>query len=207
MKIIECVPNFSEGRDMILINKITDAIESISGVTLLDVDPGADTNRTVVTIVGDPESVIEAAFFGIKIASEIIDMRKHLGAHARMGATDVCPFVPISKTTMDDCVKYSKILAEKVGKDLKIPIFLYEYSAATSERENLADIRSGEFEGMADKMKSSVWKPDFGPTKPHNTAGVTAIGARKFLIAYNVNLNTKDESYIFKYKSKDTIRK
>ena len=193
MKIIECVPNFSEGRDMILINKITDAIESVSGVTLLDVDPGADTNRTVVTIVGDPESVIEAAFSGIKIASEIIDMRKHLGAHARMGATDVCPFVPISETTMDDCVKYSKILAEKVGKELKIPIFLYEYSAATSERENLADIRSGEFEGMADKMKSSGWKPDFGPVKPHKTAGVTAIGARNFLIAYNINLNTKDK--------------
>ncbi len=143
MKIIECVPNFSEGRDMILINKITDAIESVSGVTLLDVDPGADTNRTVVTIVGDPDSVIEAAFSGIKIASEIIDMRRHSGAHARMGATDVCPFVPISDTTMDDCVEYSKILAEKVGKELKIPVFLYEYSAAISERENLADIRSG----------------------------------------------------------------
>ena len=125
MKIIECVPNFSEGRDMILINKITDAMESVSGVTLLDVDPGADTNRTVVTIVGDPESVIEAAFSGIKKASEIIDMRKHSGAHARMGATDVCPFVPISDTTMDDCVEYSKILAERVGKELKIPIFLY----------------------------------------------------------------------------------
>ena len=193
MKLIECVPNFSEGRDMILINKITDAIESVSSVTLLDVDPGADTNRTVVTIVGDPESVIEAAFSGIKIASELIDMRKHLGAHARMGATDVCPFVPISETTMDDCVKYSKILAEKVGKELKIPIFLYEYSAATSKRENLAYIRSGEFEGMADKMKFSGWKPDFGPAKPHNTAGVTAIGARNFLIAYNINLNTKDK--------------
>ena len=193
MKIIECVPNFSEGRDMILINKITDAIESVSSVTLLDVDPGFDTNRTVVTIVGDPDSVIEAAFSGIKKASEIIDMRKHSGAHARMGATDVCPFVPISDTTMDDCVEYSKILAEKVGKELKIPIFLYEYSAAISERENLADIRSGEFEGMADKLKSSAWKPDFGPVKPHKTAGVTAIGARNFLIAYNINLNTKDK--------------
>ena len=193
MKIIECVPNFSEGRDKTIIKKITDAIESVSGVTLLDVDPGADTNRTVVTIVGNPESVIEAAFSGIKKASEIIDMRKHSGAHARMGATDVCPFVPISEIAMDDCVEYSKILAERVGKELKIPIFLYEYSASTSERENLADIRSGEFEGMADKLKTSKWKPDYGPSKPHNTAGVTAICARNFLIAYNINLNTKDK--------------
>ncbi len=193
MKIIECVPNFSEGRNKTIIKKITYAIESVSGVALLDVDPGADTNRTVVTIVGNPESVIEAAFSGIKKAAEIIDMRKHSGAHARMGATDVCPFVPISETTMDDCVEYSKILAEKVGIELKIPIFLYEYSASTSNRGNLAYIRSGEFEGMADKMKSSKWKPDFGPSKPHKTAGVTAIGARNFLIAYNINLNTKDK--------------
>ena len=193
MKIIECVPNFSEGRDTALIKEITDAMESVSGITLLDVDPGADTNRTVVTIVGSPESVIEAAFLGIKKALELIDMRNHSGAHARMGATDVCPFVPISETSMDDCVEYSKQLAKRVGDELNIPVFLYEFSAPTDDRINLANIRRGEFEGMADKLQIPKWKPDYGPAKPHATAGVTAIGARNFLIAYNLNLNTKDK--------------
>lgn len=193
MKIIECVPNFSEGRDLNKIKEITDAIESAGGITLLDVDPGADTNRTVVTIVGSPEAVIEAAFKGIKKASEIIDLRNHQGAHARMGATDVCPFVPIAGATMDDCVEYSEILGARVGKELNIPVFLYEYSASTPDRKNLANIRNGEFEGMAEKIKSSEWKPDYGPAENHTTAGATAIGARNFLIAYNVNLNTKDK--------------
>ena len=193
MKIIECVPNFSEGRDLSLIKQITDSMESVGGITLLDVDPGADTNRTVVTIVGDPESVIQCAFLGIKKASELIDMQKHRGAHARMGATDVCPFVPISEASMDDCVVYSKQLAKQVGKELNIPVYLYEFSATSKDRVNLAEVRSGEVEGMAEKMKSAKWKPDYGPVKPHKTAGVTAIGARNFLIAYNINLNTKDK--------------
>ncbi len=193
MKIIECVPNFSEGRDTSLIKEITDAMESVSGITLLDVDPGADTNRTVVTIVGDPDSVSESTFLGIKKGAELIDMRNHSGAHARMGATDVCPFVPISGVTMDDCVKYSKQLARRVGEELNIPVFLYEFSATSDDRINLANIRSGEFEGMAYKLKLPEWKPDYGPAKPHETAGVTAIGARNFLIAYNINLNTKDK--------------
>jgi len=196
MKIIECVPNFSEGRDLDLIKEITDTMESVSGITLLDVDPGADTNRTVVTIVGDPESVIESAFLGIKRGSELIDMQKHSGAHARMGATDVCPFIPISGTTMDDCVKYSKQLAKLVGEQLKIPVFLYEFSAANNDRINLASIRSGEFEGMTEKLQLPEWKPDYGPGKPHVSAGVTAIGARNFLIAYNINLNTKDKKIV-----------
>jgi len=168
-------------------------MESVSGITLLDVDPGADTNRTVVTIVGDPESVIESAFLGIKKGSELIDMQKHSGAHARMGATDVCPFVPISETTMDDCVEYSKQLAKRVGEQLNIPVFLYEFSATNNDRLNLASIRRGEFEGMAEKLQLPKWKPDYGPEKPHVSAGVTAIGARSFLIAYNINLNTKDK--------------
>ena len=190
MKIIECVPNFSEGRDLSLIKQITDSMESVGGITLLDVDPGADTNRTVVTIVGDPESVIQSAFLGIKKASELIDILKHRGAHARMGATDVCPFVPISEVSMDDCVVYSKQLAEQVGKELNIPVYLYEFSATSKERVNLAEVRSGEVEGMGEKMKSDKWKPDYGPIKPHKTAGVTAIGARNFLIAYNIKDDT-----------------
>lgn len=193
MKIIECVPNFSEGRDESVINAISDAIISIDGINLLDVDSGKDTNRTVITFVGDPNSVIEAAFHGIKKASELIDMTKHVGAHPRMGATDVCPLIPIKNTSMKDCVKYSKALAAKVAKELKIPIYLYENSATTKERKNLSNIRSGEFEGMLDKISSKDWKPDFGPIEMVNNAGVTAIGAREFLLAYNINLNTKEK--------------
>ena len=191
-KIVECVPNFSEGHDLTLIEKITSSISQVEGVTLLDVDPGADTNRTVVTFVGDPEAVVEAAFQGIKRASELIDMRKHSGAHARMGATDVCPFIPVSNMTMEECAELSRILGKRVGEELNIPVYLYEYSAATPERENLATIRAGEYEGLPEKLKDPTWKPDFGKAEFNAKSGATVMGARKFLIAYNVNLNTRD---------------
>ena len=193
MKIIECVPNFSEGLDLVKIKYITDEIESVKNISLLDVDLGADTNRTVVTFVGPPENVIEAAFLAIKKASEVLDMQTHKGAHARMGATDVCPLVPVSGVTMEECVLLSKQLAKKVGKELEIPVYLYENSATIPKRVNLANIRSGEYEGMSEKLKHKDWKPDFGPTELHKTAGVTAIGAREFLIAYNINLNSHEK--------------
>ena len=192
-RIIECVPNFSEGKSREIIDLITSEINLVSDVKLLDVDMGFDTNRTVVTFAGDPDKVIEAAFLCIKKASELIDMRKHSGAHARMGATDVCPIIPIQNITIEECVKYSIRLAEKVGKLLKIPVFLYEYSASSEERKNLANIRSGEYEGMQEKLKSKNWKVDYGPQELNKKAGVTAIGVRDFLIAYNVNLNTQDK--------------
>ena len=193
MKLIECVPNFSEGADLSIIKSITDKIESINSVELLDVDPGKDTNRTVVTFVGSPEQVIEAAFLAIKEASFLIDMSKHRGEHPRMGATDVCPLVPVANVTMEECIKYSKILAKKVGDELQIPVFLYESSSNLAYRKSLSDIRKGEYEGMEDKMKSKKWTPDFGPDNFNSKTGCTAIGARNFLIAYNVNLNTKDK--------------
>ncbi len=193
MKLIECVPNFSEGADLSIIKSITDKIESINSVELLDVDPGKDTNRTVVTFVGSPEQVIEAAFLAIKEASFLIDMSKHRGEHPRMGATDVCPLVPVANVTMEECIKYSKILAKKVGEELQIPVFLYENSSNLAYRKSLSDIRKGEYEGMEDKMKSKKWTPDFGPDNFNSKTGCTAIGARNFLIAYNVNLNTKDK--------------
>jgi len=192
MKIVECVPNFSEGRDEAIIKQITDQIEEVDGVVLLDVDPGKDTNRTVVTLVGTPEGVEEAAFRAIKKASEIIDMQQHSGAHPRMGATDVCPFVPVAGVTTEDCIEISKKLGKRVGDELKIPVFLYEHSASTKERQNLANIRQGEFEGMAKKLEDPHWKPDFGPAKIHKNAGALATGAREFLIAYNIDLNTRD---------------
>ncbi|HHE40927.1 MAG TPA: glutamate formimidoyltransferase, partial [Candidatus Cloacimonetes bacterium] len=192
MKIVECVPNFSEGRDLTIIKQITDQIEEVDGVVLLDVDPGKDTNRTVVTFVGTPEGVEEAAFKAIKKASEIIDMRQHSGAHPRMGATDVCPFVPVAGVTTEDCVEISKKLAKRVGDELEIPVFLYEHSASTPERQNLANIRKGEFEGLAKKLEDPHWKPDFGPAKCHVSAGGLVTGAREFLIAYNIDLNTRD---------------
>src|SRR3954471_7521387 len=190
-KLIECVPNFSKGRDQQIIRQITSAIESVEGVVLLDVDPGATTNRTVVTFVGTPEAAVEAAFRGIAKAAELIDMRKHTGAHPRMGATDVCPFVPISNVTWEEAVKCARTLGERVGKELQIPVYLYEKAARASSRSNLAVIRAGEYEGFAEKIKQPPWKPDFGPAKLNEKAGATAIGAREFLVAYNVNLNTK----------------
>ncbi|TSA24228.1 glutamate formimidoyltransferase, partial [bacterium] len=193
MKIVECVPNFSEGRDEAIIKQITDRIEEVDGVVLLDVDPGKDTNRTVVTFVGTPEGVEEAAFRAIKKASEIIDMRQHSGAHPRMGATDVCPFVPVAGVTTEDCIEISKTLGKRVGEELKIPVYLYEHSASTPERENLANIRQGEFEGLAKKLEDPHWKPDFGPAKIHEKAGALVTGAREFLIAYNIDLNTRDK--------------
>jgi glutamate formiminotransferase/formiminotetrahydrofolate cyclodeaminase len=190
--LIECIPNFSEGRDLTVINAIARSIEQIEGVKLLDVDPGADTNRTVVTFVGMPSAVLEAAFQAIKTASELIDMRNHSGAHARMGATDVCPFVPISGITLEECVVLAKQLGERVGNELAIPIYLYEYAAAIPGRKNLADIRQGEYEGLPEKLKNPEWQPDFGPAEFNARSGASVIGVREFLIAYNVNLNTRD---------------
>lgn len=193
MKIVECVPNFSEGRNLDVIDKITQAIKEVDGVTLLDVDPGADTNRTVVTFTGDPESVVEAAFQAIKQASMLIDMSKHKGAHARMGATDVCPFIPISEVTIEECVKLTERLGERVAKELNIPVYLYEHSARSPQRRNLAEIRAGEYEGLEEKLKDPQWKPDFGEAVFNSKSGAVVIGVRDFLIAYNINLNTPDK--------------
>ena len=190
---MECVPNFSEGRDMAVLDAIAAAIKGVKNVVLLDVDPGADTNRTVFTIAGEPEAVVEAAFQGIKKASELIDMSRHHGAHPRMGATDVCPFIPISDMTMDECVEYARILGKRVGEELKIPVYLYEHAASKPEWKNLANVRSGEYEALADKAKDPAWKPDFGPHAFNAKSGATAISAREFLIAYNINLNTRDK--------------
>lgn len=189
-KIIECVPNFSEGRDMNVIKQITDAIESVEGIKLLNVDPGKGTNRTVVTFVGDENEVVEAAYRAIAKAQEVIDMRKHSGAHPRFGATDVCPFIPIANATMEDCIACAKKLGERVGKELKIPVYLYEYAASAAHRKNLASVRAGEYEGIAQKIKQADWTPDFGPAEFNEKSGNVAIGARDFLVAYNVNLNT-----------------
>ena len=192
MKIVECVPNFSEGRDLKIIDQITNAIKSVKGAFLLDVDPGTDTNRTVVTFVGDPDSAMEAAFQAIKRASQLIDMSKHHGAHPRMGATDVCPFVPVSGVTMDDCVEYAKKVGKRVGEELGIPIYLYEYAASKPEWKNLAEARKGEYEGLAAREGDKYWNPDFGQNKFNAKSGATAISAREFLIAYNINLNSRD---------------
>ena len=189
-RIIECVPNFSEGRDMSVIKQITDAIESVDGVKLLDVDPGKDTNRTVVTFVGNPEAVSEAAFRAVKKASEIIDMSKHHGAHPRMGATDVCPFIPVSGITMEETVKYARKVAERIGNELKIPVYCYENAASEEKRRNLASCRAGEYEGLRKKIEDPAWKPDFGPAVFNKFSGATAVGARDFLVAFNINLNT-----------------
>jgi len=163
MKLIECVPNISEGRNLDTINKITDTIKNIPNVHLLDIDPGFDTNRTVITFIGNPDNVIDAAYKLIKKASELIDMSNHKGEHARMGATDVCPLIPINNVSLKECIEYSNKLAEKVGNELNIPIFMYEYSAKHEERKNLANIRKGEYEGMFKKIKNKEWKPDYGP--------------------------------------------
>ena len=192
MPIVECVPNFSEGRRPAVIDQITAAIRAVDGAVLLDVDPGKATHRTVVTFVGAPEAVLEAAFEAIKTAAQVIDMRQHEGAHPRMGATDVCPFIPVSGITMQECAELARRLGKRVGDELGIPVYLYEQAASRPERKNLADIRKGEYEGLADKLRDPVWAPDFGPATFVSKSGATVIGAREFLIAYNVNLNTRD---------------
>ena len=189
-QLIECVPNFSEGNNMEIIKQITNEIESVEGVSLLDFDPGKATNRTVVTIVGTPDEVCEAAFLAIKKASELIDMRNHKGAHPRFGATDVCPLVPVAGITMEETVEYARKLAKRIGEELNIPIYCYENAALIEERKNLAVCRAGEYEGLKEKLSKPEWKPDFGPEEFNAKAGVTAVGARDFLVAYNVNLNT-----------------
>jgi glutamate formiminotransferase/formiminotetrahydrofolate cyclodeaminase len=192
-KLVECVPNFSEGRDPALIESITAEITAVAVAQLLDVDPGADTNRTVVTFVAPPDAAVEAAFRAIDRASRLIDMRTHRGEHPRMGATDVCPFVPLQGTTMEECAGLARRLGERVGSELGIPVFLYGEAASAPERVSLAEIRAGEYEGMAEKLRRPEWKPDYGPSELPPRAGATAIGAREFLIAYNVNLNTRDK--------------
>ena len=192
-KLIECVPNFSEGRDMAVIKQITDEIEKIDGVKLLDVDPGATTNRTVVTFVGTPDEVVEAAFQAVKKAQEVIDMRRHKGDHPRFGATDVCPLVPISGVTMEEVAGYARKLGKRIGDELGIPVYLYENAATEEKRRNLANCREGEYECLKDRVGSADWKPDFGPAEFNDSvarSGATAVGARDFLIAVNFNLNT-----------------
>lgn len=189
-QLIECVPNFSEGNDMEIIKQITNEIESIEGVSLLDVDPGKATNRTVVTFVGTPDEVCEAAFMAVKKASELIDMRHHKGAHPRFGATDVCPLVPVAGISMDETVEYAGKLAKRVGEELNIPVYCYENAAFKDVRKNLANCRAGEYEGLKEKLSKPEWKPDFGPAEFNAKSGVTAVGARDFLVAYNINLNT-----------------
>jgi glutamate formiminotransferase len=190
-KLIECVPNFSEGCDQNVIRQITGAIESVDGVSLLDVDPGASTNRTVVTLVGSPDAAVEAAFRAIKKAAELIDMRKHKGAHPRMGATDVCPFIPVSNVSWEEAIACANRLGKRVGDELKIPVYLYERAAKNKSRSNLSVIRAGEYEGFFEKIRQPGWKPDYGPDVFNQNSGATVIGVRDFLVAYNVNLNTK----------------
>lgn len=189
-QLIECVPNFSEGRNMQIIKQITDSIVSVDGVKLLNVDPGKATNRTVVTFVGNPQAVVEAAFLAIKTAGELIDMQHHKGEHPRMGATDVCPFIPIANITMEETAQYAQQLAKRVGEELHIPVYLYEEAQKNPARKNLSVIRAGEYEGFFKKIKLPEWKPDFGPDEFDAKRGATVIGARDFLIAYNINLNT-----------------
>ncbi len=194
-RVVECVPNFSEGRDLAKMRQITDAIESVAGVKLLDVDSGADTNRSVVTFVGDPDSVVEAAFRGIAAAARVIDMRRHTGAHPRMGACDVCPFVPVEGVTMDDCAELARRLGERVGRELEIPVYLYEHAASRPARRNLAVVRKGEYEGLEKKLQDPGWKPDFGPARFDPRFGALITGAREFLIAYNITLNSTDKAH------------
>ncbi len=189
-QLIECVPNFSEGRDLNIIKQITNEIESVEGVRLIDVDPGAATNRTVVTMVGTPDEVCEAAFRAVKKAAELIDMSKHKGAHPRFGATDVCPLVPVSNITMDETVEYAHKLAKRIGEELGIGVFCYEFAAREEKRRNLASCRAGEYEALPKRLQDPEWKPDFGPAEFNPKSGVTAVGARNFLVAYNINLNT-----------------
>ena len=210
-KLIECVPNFSEGRDMGVIKQITDAIEAVEGVKLLDVDPGAATNRTVVTFVGEPAAVIEGAFQGIKKAYEVIDMAKHSGEHPRFGATDVCPLIPLSNVTMEETVEYAHQLGKRVGEELGLSGYFYESAATKPERKNLATVRAGEYEGLPKKLAKEEWQPDYGPATFNPKYGVTAIGARDFLVAYNVNLNTtstrRANAVAFDIREKGRVKK
>ncbi len=209
--LIECVPNFSEGRDLSVIQQIQDVINSVEGVKLLDVDPGKATNRTVVTFVGEPAPVVEAAFLAIQKASELIDMSQHSGEHPRMGATDVCPLVPVANISMEETAEWARKLGDRVGRELGIPIYLYESAASRPERKNLATVRAGEYEGLPEKLSDPEWAPDFGPAKFNAGAGATAIGARDFLIAYNVNLNTtsvrRANSVAFDIREKGRIKR
>lgn len=188
--VLECVPNFSEGRDPAVIGAIRDRIAGVAGVRVLSVEPGRDTNRTVVTFVGPPDAVVEAAFRGAAAAAELIDMRQHTGAHPRFGALDVCPLIPVSGITMDEAVVHARALAERIGTELGIPVYCYEFAATSPARRNLADVRAGEYEGLADRLARPEWRPDHGPAAFNARTGATAVGARKFLVAYNVNLNT-----------------
>ena len=201
-KIVECVPNFSEGKDKSVINAISAAVESVDGVKLLDVDPGADFNRTVYTFVGEPDSVIEAAFRAAKVGVALIDMTKHKGEHARMGALDVCPFIPIKDVTDDDCIKLSKKFGERMAKEIGVPVFLYAKSAAKPERVRLPDIRKGEYEALEEKFKDPSFKPDYGKPVFVPKSGATATGCRDILLAYNINLNTNDKSIASKISGK-----
>ena len=191
-KAVECVPNFSEGRDANLINQIADEIRATKGAMLLDVDPGKDTNRTVMTFAGEPATVGEAAFRAIRSAAELIDMRQHQGTHPRMGATDVCPLIPVAGVSAEECVPIAKALAERVGRELRIPVYLYGYAATKLERTKLSDIRAGEYEALPEKLKDPRFKPDFGPAEFNARSGATVIGVRDFLLAYNINLNTRE---------------
>lgn len=192
MKLIESVPNFSEGRRKEVVEKIVREAEKYENVWVLDWSMDADHNRSVVTLVGEPANVLNALFDMTKKAAELIDLRNHRGEHPRMGATDVIPLVPLFNTTMEECVEYSRMLGKRIGEELGIPVYLYEKSATRPERQNLAEIRKGEFEGFFQKIRDPNWKPDFGPDRVHPTAGVVAVGAREFLIAFNVNLGTRD---------------
>ena len=194
-RIVECVPNFSEGRDLAKIKLITDAIEAVPGISLLDVDPGADTHRTVVTFMGNPDQVVDAAFQAVKTAALVLDMTTHHGSHPRMGATDVCPFVPVEGITLEECAALARQLGQRVGRELELPVYLYERAANCPERQNLAVVRKGEYEGLAEKLKDPHWAPDFGPTRFNPRAGALITGAREFLIAYNITLNSRDKAH------------
>ncbi len=195
MKIVECVPNISEGRRPEIYNAIVAAAAAVAGVRVLDVDPGKETNRTVITIVGEPEAVLESAFELVKASKELIDMREHSGAHGRQGATDVAPFVPVTGVTMDECVELSKRLGKRVGEELGVPVYLYEFAATRPERNSLADIRKGEYEALTEKLKTEDFAPDFGPAEFVPSFGAMVTGARKILVAYNVNLNVTDKRW------------
>lgn len=213
-KLIECVPNFSEGRDMNVINRIVEEADKIEGVRVIDVDPGKATNRTVVTLVGTPEATVEAAFQLVKKAQSLIDMRKHTGTHPRFGATDVCPLIPVSGVTMEETVEYARKLAKRIGKELNIPIFCYENAAFSEERKDLANCRAGEYEALKERISSEKWEPDFGPNvwnEAVGMSGATAVSARNFLIAYNVNLNTtstrRANAIAFDVREKGRVKK